>query len=491
MSEADPPPSKNPFIRFKQHVDARIGTGISVMTGSSWATSSNSAQPSVSEQQQQQEQVQPKPQPQQHPQSQPQSAHSFFFDDDIMPFPCPRSHHRDPASQFWNEWAQVSPYSPYNLRHLPQPVPKDLPVDAVADAHLFGFEDAFEDLLACTSTTSRSSQPLPLLDLRRQAAYKREVRATFPQGEPPLLWVDRLRNRGLLRGGFPPRAFFGGMRGGGDGGRWRDRWDDGGFSEDRGLGWEAVREWRWRRAMMDRPEELERVEERRRRQSSEGERARDVATPWQQPQQQQEVVPNKEDSWLDVLVSQMDGSSTEKTSKNQSWNTQQQQKQQPDTEEDLFSAIDSAFAKAEGSVRDFFKAFADDTSVTAQNHQHQHQYQYQQPAGNKNAARERVREEPNDLGGKTVTTTSEHVDMFGYVHHKTDVQRLDASGRQVSSETRYDIRPGGPKDNKKDDREKSDSPMTFAAVQEEKSWSEDGSGSGNGSGNKPSGWFWR
>lgn len=98
---------------------------------------------------------------------------------------------------YWNDWAQLSPYSPYNLRHLDPPVPAGISRE---EAHLFDFEDAFEDLLAVT-------QGRELMDLRKQADYKRRILETFHFGEPPMLWVNRLLNRDLLSNPLPPRRW--------------------------------------------------------------------------------------------------------------------------------------------------------------------------------------------------------------------------------------------------------------------------------------------
>lgn len=403
-----------------------------------------------------------------------------------MPFPCPRSHHRDRATQFWNDWAQISPYSPYNLRHLRQPVPSDLSADAAADAQLFGFEDAFEDLLAVTS-----SQPKPLLDLRHHAAYKREIRAAFPTGEPPMLWVDRLRTRGLLHprggpGGGPPRPF--GMWGGGD---WRSRpgaraVDDRGFDEEGSgpVGWEAVRDWRRRRAMVDphRSEEQAGKDDRdweysrklREEKSKESERALLRELERSRRRRAENETPPTNLPWGPWRMT--DG-------KEQNWEQlrqqpQQQQQQQPDTEEDLFSSMESAFTRAEGSVRGLFQVFMDDANTNAQASQ-------MKPGPPKSVVE--AEEQRNEFGGKTVTTTTERVDMFGYVHQRTDVQKTDAEGRRVSSETRYDVRPGPPGERHASLPRQAESSDATAA-QDSKRWSSE---AGTAAEDKPTGWFWR
>ena len=87
------------------------------------------------------------------------------------------------------QYAFFSPYSPTRLRHLPQPVPNDLPEGC--DASLFTFEDAFEDLLAVTN-----DRPLP--DIRQVYEQKKLLKHMFPQGEPAWFWFRRLQASGLL-----------------------------------------------------------------------------------------------------------------------------------------------------------------------------------------------------------------------------------------------------------------------------------------------------
>lgn len=84
------------------------------------------------------------------------------------------------------------------LRHLPQPVPRDLPEGA--DASVFGFEDAFEDLLRVTSGQG-------LEDIHQRYATKREWLQSFPRGLPPTLWLHQLTRQGLWDG-WEPRPDF-------------------------------------------------------------------------------------------------------------------------------------------------------------------------------------------------------------------------------------------------------------------------------------------
>ncbi|KAF6805167.1 hypothetical protein CSOJ01_09667 [Colletotrichum sojae] len=98
----------------------------------------------------------------------------------------------------WISFLVESPYSPLMLRNMPQPTPKDLP--AGADSSLFGFEDAFEDLLMITS-----GQGLP--DINERLRVKKEWRESFPSGLPPILWLHQLTRQGLWDG-WAPRPDF-------------------------------------------------------------------------------------------------------------------------------------------------------------------------------------------------------------------------------------------------------------------------------------------
>ncbi|KAK1691176.1 hypothetical protein BDP55DRAFT_646191 [Colletotrichum godetiae] len=87
-----------------------------------------------------------------------------------------------------------SPYSPLRLHDLPQPVPRDLPNGE--DSTLFGFEDAFEDLLMVSSGQGLS-------DIHERVRFRKEVRDSFPHGLPPMLWLHQLTRQGLWDGWEP------------------------------------------------------------------------------------------------------------------------------------------------------------------------------------------------------------------------------------------------------------------------------------------------
>ncbi|TDZ27160.1 hypothetical protein C8035_v011979 [Colletotrichum spinosum] len=99
----------------------------------------------------------------------------------------------------WISFLIESPYSPLHLRDMPQPTPKDIPEGA--DPTLFGFEDAFEDLLMVSS-----GQSLP--DINERHRVKKEWRDSFPRGLPPILWLHQLTRQGLWDGWAPKPDVF-------------------------------------------------------------------------------------------------------------------------------------------------------------------------------------------------------------------------------------------------------------------------------------------
>ncbi|KAM0334103.1 hypothetical protein ACHAQA_001123 [Verticillium albo-atrum] len=97
----------------------------------------------------------------------------------------------------WISFLVDSPHSPLRLRDLRQPVPRDLPNGA--DPRLFGFEDAFEDLLMVSS-----GQGLP--DIQERCELKKEWNRLYPHGLPPALWLHQLCRQGLWDGWEPRPA---------------------------------------------------------------------------------------------------------------------------------------------------------------------------------------------------------------------------------------------------------------------------------------------
>ncbi|KAJ2906742.1 hypothetical protein MKZ38_010733 [Zalerion maritima] len=251
----DEEPPKNPFIRWKNHVDSHISTTLQGVIGLPSAVSRNlnlRGWPEVEEarrkelekQQQMQQQDEVEKQTPSAPAKEPQQAApadnklnpshgtdstpagwtvAFFSPRDRDH--CSRAHsgpngfgppgsgagpNSDPSGNSndpnnwssWPDWVQqarwhsfaaYSPYSPLNLRHMPQPRPLGLPASEQSN---FTFEDAFEDLL-----TVMCGRELP--PINEKADMRRVLGSMFPTGEPAFYWVRRLQAQGLLNGYFP------------------------------------------------------------------------------------------------------------------------------------------------------------------------------------------------------------------------------------------------------------------------------------------------
>ncbi|OAQ83896.1 hypothetical protein VFPBJ_02663 [Purpureocillium lilacinum] len=162
--------SSNVFVRFKQHVDANIASGFNTLLGG-------------------------------HPTA-PRHATTTSTATDDNTVTSPRAMDIDEPDRrppTWDVFSLISSasYSPSALRHLPQPVPNDLPPDL--DSSVFTFEDAFEDLLAVSQ-----SQPLP--DITAKYDQRRLLRQMFPNGEPTWFWMRRLQSQGLVES--PSRGRF-------------------------------------------------------------------------------------------------------------------------------------------------------------------------------------------------------------------------------------------------------------------------------------------
>ena len=133
-----------PFVRYKHYVDSTVVSAVETMFGPTGF----------------------------HP------RHAGSSDSQTTPLPLGQQI----RSLLWSE------YHPYRLRHLPQPVPNDLPQGAEP---IFTFEDAFEDLLAVSQ-----GQQMP--EIRDKYSQRKLLNQVFPKGEPPMFWRRRLESQGLL-----------------------------------------------------------------------------------------------------------------------------------------------------------------------------------------------------------------------------------------------------------------------------------------------------
>lgn len=456
MSDGEPQPPQNPFIRFKQHVDARIGSGFSILTGGPTGPHQDRATTS-------------------HPPGTAAQRSCPFGPEGTDPPRRPTTMlpaDRSSAVRYWASWAELSPYSPHNLGGLPQPVPAGLPDGE--DPGLLGFEAAFEDLL-------RAASGRPLTDLHRRAAWRQ-------QPEPPLRWARRLVGLGLLQGPLPgadhPERTM----------AWRRPASADEWLEERRR-WAAADEEeaarrieKLREALVEHldkevtfnPAEMIRFAEKFVRDQIPG---RDQVEEWKNEairkvdrevtfnpaallrdleKMAKDVEKGIHDE-LDALFDAGRGSDANDTA------PQEGEKRQPAAEDDLFAAFRSPAAEADASFNTFVKAITEGSRGNGDAYP---------PA---QAAKPQTTEimEHDRSGGRTVTSTSQHVDMFGHVHQKTEIRKLDLHGNEVGRESWYSIRPSSEQENHVPSQSGRVEPSTSNQAQ------------AAGTSGKSSGWFWR
>ncbi|UNI16296.1 hypothetical protein JDV02_002739 [Purpureocillium takamizusanense] len=154
--------NSNVFVRFKQHVDANIASGINTLLGAHSAALRHATATSAATGE--------------------------------RPLTSPSAMESQDAGRWLSTWDVLaltsSPsYSPGALRHLPRPIPNDLPPSL--DSSIFTFEDAFEDLLAV-------SLGLPLPDITFKYVQRQRIRRLLPAFEPTWFFTARLHDQGLI-----------------------------------------------------------------------------------------------------------------------------------------------------------------------------------------------------------------------------------------------------------------------------------------------------
>ncbi|KAK7717389.1 hypothetical protein SLS64_002880 [Diaporthe eres] len=400
----EPQGPSNPFIRFKNHVNARIGTGVSVFTGTTDdrdrplgnnQASNLDGQTSTD-----------------HNGPAHTAASSPWPNRNQSPGSCRR---QSSVVNYWDDWCHVDPYSPHNLRHLPQPTPKDLP--SGADPADFGFPEAFEDLMSASNPFRGH-----LMDLGMRAGLKRSAAGKLVQPETPSAWVRRLYGDALLpppfiweqprlAGGIPrPRPWA--AQGEQPGVETVHRAQHG--NEDIGDVARAYLEF-MRQIDGNIDESFSKFEEIV---------GRDMAEMMRKGQKFAERA-------MKILAGERsedhDAGSSHAKTQGGARPASASEEDQPVTEEDWYELIESASAKEDRFLDDFAKARARRAPPPAE-----------RTTRDTPPAKETV--EYNPSGGKTIRTSSEHVDMFGFIHSRTEVRRLNAKGETVDYDTRYSVR---------------------------------------------------
>jgi hypothetical protein len=341
LDMASDDPSKNPFIRFKQHVDSRIATTmqgilglptvVSRTFGSNWIEGREAGHTPSKEESQR------------GPESASATGSQDIGDGWLRAFQ-------------WADFAVSSAYSPLNLKWLPQPVPKDLPSHVVPG--VFTFEDAFEDLLSVCSGK-------PLMDLNAEYERKILTHTMFPNGVPLWVSLSRWQKAGLLENYDPGVT----MRSPHD--------------PDSGCGESEQRKVVTLDTVGQLFDELDRF-------------VKSISTPryGDESQSHDDVDP------------------------------QSGTNEEPDTFDELYSTIKSAFADAERPFTAIAKVLRDSASDAQNNH-------VNRPA----------EAELKSTKLERVESTEEFADDFGNIHKKRVVCLLDENGDEVGREETYSIHP--------------------------------------------------
>ncbi|TQV92328.1 hypothetical protein V2A60_007017 [Cordyceps javanica] len=251
-------------------------------------------------------------------------------------------------------------------------LPQPVPSDLPPDLdpRIFTFQDAFEDLLAVSQGKS-----LPTIDSRYHQS--RMLRQMYPQGEPTWLWIGRLQSQGLIR---PPRESYI-VRAS------REGWED--LQKDLE---ESAREF-WRE-LRENPKSREAVRET-------GKLFRE-------------------------LHDQFSGSSNSLESRNRD--------QGPENFDDLFSAIQSAYADGRSAWDAFRKTLNEE--LPRRMGESERQMEGNNKDSSPSTSTGNTRPNPNEK-----ETRSEWVDAFGYKHTTIKRMTYDENGQEIGSSTSITIRP--------------------------------------------------
>ena len=412
----DDEPSKNPFVRWKQHVDAHIGFTLNGLLGIPSMVTRNLHLGRHDGQSREAE-----------------NAGSPNACDCGRDAAAPASRADDELDEFhrWMDFIQYSPYSPLNLRALPQPIPRDVP--AGVDAYGFTFTDAFEDLLAASAGRR-------LMDLRQREYLNYQKERLFRGPEPSPSWFFRLHSEGLLGGFFPPPSSTP-----------RQQHKPEEAREERPVAPEEVGD-SW---------------------------IREAAKAFREPEARSDV-PSHRRGEAGALFDELDrafttlGRIVEEDANAASSRLQGKATDEAGTEEDAYAALQSAFrssvAESGRSWNAFMRAFSEgrfglEGSTSASTPE------TPSPDNGETPEAEQM--------GRTVKSTEEHVDVFGMRHVKTVVKRLNADGDEVSREVHYSVRSDS-RPRRVEDFEKQEQQAAGEEQQPRDAQSR-----------KKSGWFWR
>ncbi|KAK3333418.1 hypothetical protein B0T19DRAFT_483478 [Cercophora scortea] len=427
---ADDDPPRNPFVRFKHYVDNRVSAGLQSIFGlpsvvsrtfslpTPPTSSSNTDDNNKNKSNTKSTDDKKDPPNIMAPRSLvPRSSAITNNAQDTAPSP-----YDDPAleskldqlrggtfddhQQAWHLFATYSEYSPLRLsaEFGWEPTPNGLP--SHYDPELFGWTDAFEDLLAASS-----GKPMMSLADRYllnqltfpSTAWRSSREGRYSGNRSAQAWLNRLRAQGLTEVYFPFHEPHVGYRSPQTMQEWVEA------RREMARAWpDDISTWAaWR-------DEFEKFA----KQVDEKGVAEGVGGLFPELGRAIKVLGKVLED--EVRAFPFGGKGEERKPREGA------EDDDKETEEDLYTVIQSAFHESERSLANFIKSFAE---------------------GAKRNEDERKRErrttldEKEDKGTKTHTSRSEFVDDEGNVHVRTETTRTSADGTEVYRETSYTVRP--------------------------------------------------
>lgn len=286
----------------------------------------------------------------------------------------------------WHDFMLLSNYSPFACAmESRQPRPRDIEDDM--DPNMFTFIDAFEDLLA-----ESSGRQMP--DLRTHYDRNKMLREMWTHGDNPSWFVRRLEAQELNQAFFPH----------------------------------------------SRPSQLRVTEERATRDLSDN--AASYKRGAQDVHQKEELLEAEETNFfgeLDRVVKALnkvldDGLATPPfgSERRPDGNPPREttRTREPHTENDLYDAVQSAFNEAQRSLGTFLKSFSEGKWGIET-----------RPVSSTKSTTAPDSETYEDESSKTVKSREEFVDEYGNRHIRTEVKVTSKDGSHVSTETHYVVEP--------------------------------------------------
>lgn len=428
---SDGEPSKNPFVRFKQHVDAHIGAGLNtVLPRKSNSQQSEAMAPQNSRSTEADQDFQVWLASQRHGAA-AEELHDNALTMDVIGLASLRGFSKEDKEEGlhqlrFNRWAEFFPesrYSPPLLAFGPwNPRPRGMDPDM--DPSLFTWVDAFEDLLA-------ESSGMPMMDIRTRYNQNRVLRQKWPemggiQGLVP--WLQRLRSQGLSL--LERDVFFGTTK----------------LMESKPT------------YTTGRPE-LSAGQHDANAADQEPEKPRGSGAEQERQTESDGSFFGELDKVLKVLNKVLDDNLTPQDSRRRTEHDNNTA-QEPETETELYNAIQTAFNEAR-SLSTFLKTLSEGGFASPVR---------------KATTNDHSSNPHEDESDKTEVSKAEFVDDNGNLHTKTITLRTSADGTRTTREETYSVRPA-PKDKKPNNQNSKPVDTTIT---------NDGD-----DGSKGAGWFWK